>query len=180
MSTESESSGRDPAEGGSILDAQTGVYSIEYFEHQLRQQIAFAFRHETPLSLILFGVDHLEDLATGFGRGARDALVLRVAAVVREHVRDEDVLARYGVGTFGLLCPDTPIQAAGFLATRIRQSVESAGLTYRGMELPITVSVGAAALPPSTEEHSAVVQRAEDALDRASATGNCVVLADGD
>lgn len=160
-----------------ILDELTGIYSIEYFEHQMRSQISYALRHERPLSIVLFAIDHLDELTEGFGRQAADALLVRVAELVREHIRDEDVLARYGVGEFAVLCRETSIQPAGFLGTRIRQAVESAGLTHKGLELPITVSVGAAELSPKPE-HSAVVQRAETALSRARVTGNCVILAD--
>ncbi len=165
-------------EGARIFDELTGVYSIDYFEHQLQQQIAYSLRHVRPLSIVLFAVDYVEELTEGFGREARDGILARVAEVVKEHVREEDVLARYGLAEFALLCRDTPQEAAGFLATRIRQSVESAGLSHAGLELPVTVSLGVAALTLSGDEHSAMVQRAEDALARARATGNCTVVAD--
>lgn len=164
--------------GPMIHDTLTGVYSIEYFEHQVRSQVAYSLRHERPLSMFLVAVDYLDELTRSFGAGARDAIFVRVAERLRENIREEDVLARYGTDEFALLCLDTPKEAATFLATRMRQSVESAGLTHAGMELPVTVSVGVATLDPSDEEHHAMVESAEGALARARGTGNCVVVAD--
>ena len=161
-----------------IFDGLTGLYSIEYFEHQMRSEMAYALRHDMPLSLILIAVDYVEDLTKAFGAEARDRILLRVADQVREHVRTEDVLARYGLSMLALLFRGTPLEAAAFLGTRIRQSVESAALAHKGMELPITVSLGVATLSPGMEEHPAVVQNAERALAQARKRSNCVVVAD--
>lgn len=169
-------SSHGPAERGLIHDALTGVYSIEYLEHQMRSQIAHAVRRRSHLSLILFSVDFLDEITGSFGLGARDAILVEVGELVGEHVRDDDVLARYGESEFALLCADTPLPAAGFLAKRIRQAVESGGLTYRGMELPVTVSLGLASLDPDTDDQPLMTQRAEAALRRARASGNCLVV----
>jgi len=166
-----------PPKGHLIHDALTGVYSIEYFEHQVRSQVAYSLRHARPLSLLVVAVDYLDELTQSFGAPARDAILGRVAERMKEDIREEDVLARYGAGEFAVLCVDTPQQAASFLATRIRQSVESAGLAHAGMELPVTISLGVATLEPSDEEHHAMVASAEGALTRARVTGNCVVVA---
>ena len=162
----------------SIHDALTGVYSIEYFEHQVRSQVAYAVRHSRPLSILIVAVDYMDELTQSFGAAARDKLLARVAEHLRESIREEDVLARYGTGEFAVLCVDTPKEAASFLATRMRQTVETAALTHAGMELPITVSLGVATLDPRDEEPHAMVESAEGALSRARATGNCVVVAD--
>lgn len=163
-----------------ILDEVTGVYSIEYFEHQMRSQVAFALRRGHPVSVILFSVDLLDDLTLAYGRDGRESILAGVAEMVRQHVRDEDVLARYGRDEFALLCLDTPAKAAAFLATRIRQSVE-AGLVHHGdLELPVTISLGVATIPPGVKQDSGAVGRAEDALARAREKGNTVVAADGD
>lgn len=169
---------RDTPERGLILDELTGVYSIEYLAHQMRSQVAHAVRHGNPLSLILFSVDFLDEITKSFGEPARDRILAEVAELVRDHVRDEDVVARYGETEFAVLCVDTPLPAAGFLAKRIRQSVESGGLTYRGMELPVTVSLGLATLDlqSDADEQPVMSRRAEAALRRAQATGNCLVV----
>ena len=168
---------RDTPEPGLILDELTGVYSIEYLAHQMRSQIAHAVRHRNPLSLILFSIDYLDEITRSLGAGARDRLLADVAALVKEHVRDEDVVARYGETAFAVLCVDTPLAAAGFLAKRIRQAVESSDLSYRGMEVPVTVSLGLADLDleADADEHPLMSRRAEAALRRAQASGNCLV-----
>ncbi len=172
-----------PAQGGPaapILDTLTGVYSIEYFEHQLRSQLAYALRHDRDLSVILIAVDYLDDMTETFGREAQGRILARVAELVREHVRDEDVLARYGRGELALLCRDTKLAAAGFLAKRLRQAVESAGVSHGGLELPVTVSVGVATIDPEVDEKTPMMERAEAALARARATGNTIVLSDAE
>jgi diguanylate cyclase (GGDEF)-like protein len=170
-----------------IFDALTGVYSIDYFEHQLRSEVAYSLRHRMPLSLVLVAVDHLEDLTDSFGKDARDHILVSIAEEVLEHTRTEDVLARYGVGMLALLVRGATLEAGAFMAKRIRQSVESAHLSHNGMELPITVSLGVATLdlpPPQTGEeldepieHASLVESAERALGRARAASNCVVVA---
>lgn len=164
------------AQEGGIHDSLTGVYSIEYFEHQMRSEVAFALRHGTPISLVLMALDYVDELTRAFGAEAHDRALLLVAAEVKALIRAEDVLARYGANELALLCRGTRLEAAGFLATRIRQTVESSALDHRGGELPISVSLGVATLASGIREYAAVVQSAERALDRARAAGNSVVL----
>lgn len=168
--------GQAPAPA-TILDPLTGAYSIDYFEHQMRSEVAYSLRHGMPLSLVLFSVDYVGDLTEAFGKPAVERILAHVVRVVAELVRTEDVLARFGRHEFALLCRGTPIHAAGFLAKRIRQEVESSGVGHMGLELPITVSLGVATLQSDSEEHSDVVRSAERALADARATGNCLVVA---
>ncbi|MEM9188985.1 MAG: GGDEF domain-containing protein [Myxococcota bacterium] len=161
-----------------IFDIRTTAYSIEYFEQQMESEVAYSLRHQMPLTLALFSVDHYEDLFEAFGESARDQILRRVVDEVRNLIRTEDVLARYGTSEFGLLCRGIPLRAAEYLTTRIRQSIEGATISHQGMEVPVTVSIGLASLSPKTEAPLDMVRSAEGALARAQASGNCIVVAD--
>ena len=162
-----------------MFDVTTSVYSRGYFEHHLRGDLAYAARHGHPLSLVLFCVDHLDDVGRAFGEAASLDVLTGVAKVVQDHIRVEDVLARVSDCEFALLCRGTPAQAASFMATRIRQSVESAVFTHAGTDLPVTISAGVASLPPREAGASDLVGEARAALAQATTGGqNRVVMAD--
>lgn len=133
-----------------ITDGLTRVANKRHFVDFLEREIARAGRHERPLSLALFDVDHFKKLNDEFGRLAGDRVLQGLAALVSQPVRRDELRAPYGGEEFAVVLPETTIESAALFAERIRAEVESATFDYDDEPLQITISIGATALEPPT------------------------------
>ncbi len=158
---------------GSTRDALTLAYNRKYAGERLASEVAYAQRHGTPLSLLMFDLDHFKNVNDSAGHLAGDAVLRVVAAQVQRTIRTEDVLARYGGEEFVVLVRGIEHKSVFILADRIRVGVERLTIPWESRTLKVTVSIGVASLaecaPKATVE--ALVALADERLYRAKAGG---------
>ena len=158
---------------GSTRDALTQLYNRKYAGERLATEVAYAHRHGTLLSLVLFDLDHFKRVNDSFGHMAGDVVLRVVAAQVQKAIRTEDVFARYGGEEFVVLVRGIEHKSAGVLANRIRSCVERLSIPWESGTIKTTVSVGVASLsecgPKATVE--ALVALADGRLYEAKAGG---------
>jgi diguanylate cyclase (GGDEF)-like protein len=140
-------------------DGLTGLSNHRAFQERLAQECARAERHQAAPALLMLDVDHFKQYNDAFGHPAGDAVLRRVADVLRRETRAEDMAARYGGEEFAILLPDVPAACAEDAAERVRTAVGGEHWDLR----PITVSVGIGVWQPGLPP-SALVKRADDAL----------------
>jgi diguanylate cyclase (GGDEF)-like protein len=158
-------------------DALTKAYNKRYFLDQLEKELAYARRHNTSLSLLMFDVDHFKRVNDTYGHLAGDYVLARLARVVSGTLRAEDLFARYGGEEFCILCRGVPLNHAGVLAERVRQTVQSTPFEHEGTAMPITISIGVAAHPELPIETTAqLIAAADEALYEAKRGGRNRVL----
>ncbi len=103
-----------------IVDEETGIYNSEYFSQRLNEEMARAKRNDYPLSIALVRV---EDLARLKGKDAKKiklTVLGRVAALISQHLRQEDIVARFADDLLILLLPDTDGENAKVLMEHLR------------------------------------------------------------
>ena len=132
-----ESSTRDPL---------TGADNRRNMDSRLTAEIAFAARHERPLSVILLDIDFFKSVNDRYGHPAGDEVLKSVAAVVRGALRTEDAFARYGGEEFVIVLRDTPLAQATLVAERVRERIGKASVEIGGSRIQVTVSAGCASL----------------------------------
>jgi diguanylate cyclase (GGDEF)-like protein len=158
-------------------DGLTKAFNKTYFLDHLETEIAFARRHQTHLSLLMFDVDHFKRVNDTYGHIAGDHVLARLAKVASATVRTEDVFARYGGEEFGIICRGVPLPSAGVLAERLRATVEATTFEHEGTRLPITISVGVAGHPEQpVETVEQLIAAADQALYEAKRAGRNRVL----
>jgi PleD family two-component response regulator len=86
-----------------IRDGLTKAYNKQYFLERLDTEVAFAQRHKTSLSLLMLDVDHFKRINDTFGHPRGDEVLVKLAGVVHETIRKEDVFTRYGGEEFAIL-----------------------------------------------------------------------------
>jgi two-component system, cell cycle response regulator len=130
----------------SVLDALTGTLNRGHFIDRLDAEIAYARRHGTPLSLLLFDVDEFKNINDTLGHQAGDHALGSLCAIVRSSLRLEDIFARYGGEEFAVVARGIGIDEAMKAAERVRALVEVADIVYQGALIRLTISVGVASL----------------------------------
>jgi two-component system cell cycle response regulator len=155
-----------------LRDGLTGAFNRRYFDNRLASELAFAQRHQTALSVVLFDIDHFKQVNDTHGHPAGDAVLRQLATRVFQAIRAEDVLARYGGEEFGVVGRDIDEDHALLLGERLRLLVSSTPFRLASVDLPVTISLGVAELGKSGAQDAAqLVKAADEALYRAKASG---------
>lgn len=155
-----------------LRDGLTGAYNKNYLMNHLNTEMAFALRHGTPLCVIMFDVDKFKPVNDTYGHLAGDAILKRLAEISQATLRSDDVFARYGGEEFTIVSRGSTLEQGQIVANRLRQIVERTNFIYEGQHIPITISLGVAALPDifarTSEE---LIDAADKALYQAKNTG---------
>jgi diguanylate cyclase (GGDEF)-like protein len=150
----------------SILDGLTGVHNKRYLLEFLEREIARASRYGSPLSLVLFDIDHFKKVNDTHGHLAGDAVLRELGRRLKPRVRREDLLARYGGEEFAAVLANTPREAALKFAEDMRAIVarDPFVLDASATALPVTISLGVAQLDPGERSPQDLIARADQNL----------------
>ncbi len=155
-----------------LRDGLTKVFNKKYFTDYLEKEFAFAARHGGPLALIFLDIDHFKKINDTHGHPAGDFVLAELSQMMAELLRTEDVLARFGGEEFTILCRGSDQAGAQIVAERLRRAVEDRKFTFGGKDIPVTISLGIAAVPGSgIGDHASFLAAADKALYEAKRSG---------
>jgi len=160
-----------------LRDGLTKIFNKKYFQDRLESEFAYAVRHRTPLSLVMFDIDHFKRINDTHGHLAGDYALSTLSKVVSDTIRQEDVFARYGGEEFAVICRGIDLGGALAFGERIRRCVDAQAFVYNGVDIKVTVSVGVAAVPEvGMKEPQELIGAADDALYQAKRQGRNRVI----
>ena len=133
-------------------DGLTGVFNKRHFDEELRREIGRAQRHDRPLTLIYFDIDHFKIVNDSHGHLCGDYVLQQIVRLVRPFLRPEQVFARVGGEEFAILSPEMPVAGAANLAEKLRAHFEQERFEYADVELDISCSFGVAALESGMDQ----------------------------
>ena len=167
---------RDKLKTLSTTDELTGLHNRKYLLERMDQEISRAKRYATPLSLLLFDLDFFKSVNDIYGYEWGDVLLKSIADKLRQVIRKEDILTRYGDEEYIVVLPNTSEDSAFLFAERFRKEVERMEFIPAGEQErhPVTISGGIATFPclPDTEEDAnTIIRYAEHALYNAKKRG---------
>lgn len=122
------------------------------------------------LAVGLIDIDNFKKLNDTLGHAAGDQALKSLAAAVRERLRPQDHLARFGGEEFVVLLPQTGLEEAQQALTRLQRSLSEALFLHEGKEVFVTFSAGVTAWRPG-EELQPALERADQGLYEAKRTG---------
>lgn len=159
-----------------LTDPLTGIPNRLAYEERALQEVARWARFGTPLTLVLWDIDHFKRVNDDFGHKAGDKVLRTIATLLADNVRETDFLARFGGEEFALLMPGADEAAALGVADKLRQAVTQCRFHYAGQDVDVTVSAGISGFHEG-DNVEMVFLRADKALYKAKATGRnrCVV-----
>ncbi len=130
----------------SRYDSLTGLLNRNYFDENLRLEVARSSRHGSELSLLFLDVDNFKAVNDTYGHLAGDVVLKEIAAIILQEKRAEDISTRFGGDEMALILPETGKEEGMVLAERIRHRVEKHIFRYREEAIRVTVSGGLTAL----------------------------------
>jgi diguanylate cyclase (GGDEF)-like protein len=105
-------------------DSLTNLSTKRFLNLRLGELTHRAEKTHTPLSLIIFDIDHFKKFNDTFGHPAGDSILKVVAALIKGQLREDDIAARYGGEEFVIVLPDTVKEDATRIAEKIRKAIE--------------------------------------------------------
>ncbi|GEM_PF-1195053 len=160
-----------PPPASPAIDPLTGTLSPTRAPRAFRGILAVQRRRNSPLSVLRVDVDQLHEYNSGpGGENAGDAVLQKVASVLMENCREDDLVARLEGDEF-LICIQDNEETALRAAQRISESVKQAHAELEDLKFRFTVSIGIAAFPSHGETPRALVTGAGLAREAASARG---------
>jgi diguanylate cyclase (GGDEF)-like protein len=149
------------------VDALTGLHNRRWLADVFERLCARAARGGEAMSVIMIDVDNFKRFNDSRGHLAGDHALQQIARVIVDHLRPQDMAARYGGEEIIVLLPGTDLNGALRVAERLREAVvdcrsnDAAGLT---------ISLGVAQLAPE-QSSEALLAAADAAMYRAKAAG---------
>jgi diguanylate cyclase (GGDEF)-like protein len=157
------------AENRAATDALTGLPNSRSCRDNLKRMVAHAGRTVTPLSAVMFDLDHFKQINDRFGHGAGDDVLASVGEVLNATLRGSDFGGRYGGEEFLVLLPGADHEGAQQVSEKLRTAIEA--LEFQQIELKITASFGIASYPLDALDADALVRMSDRALYAAKAKG---------
>jgi diguanylate cyclase (GGDEF)-like protein len=162
------------------MDSLTGLYNRGYLQRRLREEIQRAKRYKSTVSLLMIDADNFKQINDNHGHPAGDFVLKSLAALLRDQMRDTDLVARYGGEEFAALLPHADVEAAQRAGERVCEAVRRLPVIYRRHRLKLSVSVGVASFPHHAQSGDPLVQKADQALYQAKGLGkDRVCVAEG-
>lgn len=153
------------------FDALTGIYNRRKFQELLENEIERAQRYHQPLSLVLLDIDHFKKINDEYGHSEGDRVLVSIAEILRNNLRQSDIYARWGGEEFIVLMSHTDLPTAQQVAEKLRQLL---GAVNYGNNQLVSASFGVSSLQ-ADEQSGLLTKRADDALYDAKHSGrNCV------
>jgi diguanylate cyclase (GGDEF)-like protein len=162
-------------------DPLTGLANRRHFMECLEREYRRTLRYGGPLSFVMADIDHFKSINDRHGHQVGDEALVVVAERLREGVREQDIVGRYGGEEFGLILPETQLTGAAVVAERCRLLIEKSPIQTGEATLSLSVSLGAAFCPHDrVDSIDVLIRLADDALFEAKAAGrNRLVLHEG-
>ncbi len=127
-----------------MIDGLTAMWNRAYFDSRLASEIGLARRRGSPLSVILFDIDHFKSINDRFGHLMGDRVLCALSETMAGAIRAEDVICRFGGEEFAIICPGVDAGGASVLAERLRRMISEMKLTCRDQPVPVSASFGVA------------------------------------
>jgi diguanylate cyclase (GGDEF)-like protein len=160
------------------MDALTGLYTKRHFLEQAPVLVSRQRGLESPLSLLMADLDHFKQINDTHGHPVGDRALKEVARRILVTVRDSDTAYRFGGEEIVCLLPGASAPVAARVANRICREVAAVPVLFEEGRppVPVTISIGVAALTPEMTSWESLLSAADQALYQAKADGrNCVV-----
>jgi diguanylate cyclase (GGDEF)-like protein len=144
-------------------DALTGLANRGEFQARAAAELEQGQRRGLTAALVLADVDDFKRINDALGHAAGDQVLVRLAALLRENLREVDALARWGGEEFLALLPASDSRHATAVAERMRQAVAALDIDVGGKLVKVTMSFGVAEVT-SLDDLQAATARADHAL----------------
>ncbi|NVJ58839.1 MAG: GGDEF domain-containing protein [Gammaproteobacteria bacterium] len=149
------------------FDPLTSVYNRRAMQEFFDLEVARTKRNKSTMSIVLCDIDFFKSINDDYGHDCGDYVLTHVAVLIKQSLRENDILCRWGGEEFLIMMPETDIEKSRRVAERIRDKIDHMNIAYKmdkdKQELHVTLTFGCAQFDES-EDIAKTIKRADDAL----------------
>lgn len=151
-----------------VTDSLTGLYIRRFFLAKVNEEMRRSERYKRPFAIIMTDIDHFKNVNDSYGHPEGDVVLKAVSKLIKDTIREVDIVARFGGEEFVILLPETDKENAVILSERLREKISE--LTFE--QVPgVTVSLGISGYPNDGTDIDKLIKKADAALYKAKQTG---------
>ena len=156
-------------------DVMTGAWSRWILMERLEQHINLSRRHLQPLAFCLCDLDHFKLVNDTHGHQAGDQVLIRFVELLKQTIRDTEIVGRYGGEEFGIVFPNTPADGATASMERARELLPRFEFAGKAGPFHVSASFG---ISGATRESTvkSIIEEADAALYQAKERGRDQVV----
>ncbi|WP_375753674.1 diguanylate cyclase [Vibrio sp. HN007] len=150
-------------------DELTQTYNRRALNELAPIEVSRATRSGSPISFIMLDIDHFKRINDTLGHSVGDTVLTKLATLLKQNIRKEDLLFRFGGEEFLIIVPDIGVENARKLSNKLKMLIENE-IFCSESELSVTASFGIAELN-NGESFESTLFRADEALYKAKESG---------
>ncbi|HUJ79699.1 MAG TPA: sensor domain-containing diguanylate cyclase [Nitrospiria bacterium] len=155
-----------------VTDDLTKLFNFRYLDQTLDIEIRRGQRYGANVSLIFLDMDYFKQVNDRYGHLMGSRVLIEVAQILIQNLRDVDIIARYGGDEFVVVLPETPLDVTYRIAQRLRVALrEHTFLEAEGHPITLTASYGIASYPTHARNKKDLIRLADQAMYRAKNSG---------
>ncbi|MBI5408356.1 MAG: diguanylate cyclase [Nitrospirae bacterium] len=163
----------------SVRDKLTGLYNRKAYDEKISQTLADVERYNVPASLMVCDIDFFKKINDKFGHKVGDLALKKLADLLRERLRKNDFITRYGGEEFVVILSHTDIKNAATAGEGVRSYIDKSVFSYKNHHIPLTISIGVSSFRKG-DDVTTVFERADNALYLAKRSGRNRVKTEND
>jgi diguanylate cyclase (GGDEF)-like protein len=130
-----------------LVDPPTGCYNWRYFLHRTRQELSRARRHLHNISFIAVDIDYFRQINELYNSDIADCIIKELVCLLKESLRNEDVLTRWREDEFFIILPFLARENAYQVADRLKDKISLHKFKYKKFSINIKASLGVVSSP---------------------------------
>ena len=163
-----------------IHDGLTDLLNHKAYQDRFVEELSRAKRFKQDLVLLILDLDKFKRINDTYGHLYGDYVLMDVAKILKESIRNIDICARYGGEEFAIVLVNTDIENARPVAERIIEKVAGYHFNKEGIEEHMTISAGMSEYPKNSMDGKALIAHADLAMYEVKKNGGNGVIAHGE
>jgi diguanylate cyclase (GGDEF)-like protein len=120
-------------------------------------------------------IDNFKACNDTYGHLVGDVVLKGISDIMKENVREIDLISRYGGEEFALALPETSLEGARLVAERLRTKIKETVFRAYDESVKITVSIGISVYPDNADDIKGIAEKADAAMYLAKKSGKDIV-----
>lgn len=156
-------------------DALTDLPNRRSFDKKFQQFFLLQKRNYSPISLLFFDLDDFKYINDTHGHQCGDKVLKRIAQILKEHIRQTDLIARWGGEEFIVAFIDCDLEEAKVISEKLRKDIEEDEFLHQSSAQKVTASFGLTSVT-SEDNIDTLLKRVDKALYEAKNSGKNQVV----
>jgi diguanylate cyclase len=157
-------------ESESLHDNLTGLSNRKAYDQKIIETLATLGRYGVPSSLLMCDIDDFKKINDTYGHKVGDLALKKLASLLKEKLRVNDFISRYGGEEFAIILSHTDLPGAVKAGEGILSYINNSAFSYKGDRILLTISIGISVFKQN-DDAGTVFERADSALYVAKRSG---------